>query len=338
MSIPILKLNNGAQIPSLGFGTFHNEGSPGKCHDAVLWALQSGYRHLDCAWYYKNEEEVGSGLREFLSSNPGVKRSDIFITTKVWPHLCGSPEDVEWSLNYSLEKLGLDYVDSFLMHWPFAAEKTDDYEVKLGDDGKVESTNRHQIFLRDHTNDPEQYIIKRELTANLEPIWRKFEALNKAGKAKAIGVSNFTISNLESLLKYAEIPPAINQVEIHPVWPNTKLINYCFSKNILPVAYSPLGSQSQVPTTGKTVIQNSELISIAEKKGVSIGQILIAWGIKRGYVVLPMSSNEGRIKSNGTLVELTEEEFESMNKVGEGKETRFVDLKDTFGWNVFGDK
>lgn len=86
---------------------------------------------------YKNEEEVGSGLREFLSSNPSVKRSDIFITTKVWPHLCGSPEDVEWSLNYSLEKLGVDYVDSFLMHWPFAAERTDDYEVKIGDDGKV---------------------------------------------------------------------------------------------------------------------------------------------------------------------------------------------------------
>lgn len=89
----------------------------------------------DCS--YKNEEEVGSGLREFLSSNPSVKRSDIFITTKVWPHLCGSPEDVEWSLNYSLEKLGLEYVDAFLMHWAFAAERTDDHEVKLGDDGKV---------------------------------------------------------------------------------------------------------------------------------------------------------------------------------------------------------
>lgn len=188
------------------------------------------------------------------------------------------------------------------------------------------------------SNNPEQYIINKEVTANLEPIWRRFEALNKAGKAKAIGVSNFTISNLQALLKYADVPPAINQVEIHPVWPNTKLINYCFSKNILPVAYSPLGSQSQVPTTGKTVIQNSELISIAEKKGVSIGQILIAWGIKRGYVVLPMSSNEGRIKTNGTLVDLTEEEFEKMNKVSEGNETRFVDLKNTFGWEVFGDE
>ncbi|RAL67697.1 hypothetical protein DID88_008438 [Monilinia fructigena] len=213
----------------------------------------------------------------------------------------------------------LDYVDAFLMHWPFAAERTDDHEVKLGDDGK--------------------YIIKKDLTANLEPIWRKFEALNQAGKAKAIGVSNFTISNLEQLLKYAEIPPAINQVEIHPVWPNSRLINYCFSKSILPVAYSPLGSQSQVPTTSKTVIQNTDLISIAEKKGVSIGQILIAWGIKRGYVVLPMSSNKGRIKSNGTLIELTEEEeFERMSRVAEGKEIRFVDLKDTFRWDVFGNE
>lgn len=188
------------------------------------------------------------------------------------------------------------------------------------------------------SNNPEQYIINKEVTANLEPIWRRFEALNKAGKTKSIGVSNFTISNLEALLKYAEIPPAMNQVEIHPAWPNTKLVNYCFSKNILPAAYSPLGSQSQSPTTSKPLIQNSELISIAEKKGVSIGQILIAWNIKRGCVVLPMSSNEGRIKTNGTLVDLTEEEFESMNKVYEGKETRFVDLTNTFGWKVFGDE
>lgn len=199
-----------------------------------------------------------------------------------------------------------------------------------------QSTRKFSIVANSHN--PEQYIINKDRTANLEPIWRKFEALNQAGKAKAIGVSNFTISHLEHLLTYADIPPAINQVEIHPVWPNSKLISYCFAKNILPVAYSPLGSQSQVPTTGKTVIQNNDLISIAEKKGVSIGQILIAWGIKRGYVVLPMSSNEGRIKSNATLVELTEEEFERMSRVAEGKETRFVDLKDTFGWNVFGDE
>lgn len=86
---------------------------------------------------YRNEDEVGTALREFLSQNPSIKRADIFITTKAWPHLCGTPEDIEWSLNHSLEKLGIDYVDSFLLHWPIAAARTDDFEVKIGDDGKV---------------------------------------------------------------------------------------------------------------------------------------------------------------------------------------------------------
>lgn len=198
-------------------------------------------------------------------------------------------------------------------------------------------TSNHHMW-RFLTSPDQQYIIKKDLTANLEPIWRKFEALQKGGKTKAIGVSNFTVSNLENLLEHAEILPAMNQVEIHPVWPNTRLINYCRSKNILPVAYAPLGSQGQVPTTKTTVIRNPDLIAVAEKKGVGIGQILVAWGIKRGYVVLPMSSNKERIIANGTLVDLSEEEFESMNKVAEGKETRFVDLSDTFGWNVFGDE
>lgn len=135
---PTLRLNNGSLMPALGFGTFANEGSTGETHHAVVAALKAGYRHLDCAWFYKNEPEVGSGIREFLNENPSVKRSDIFITTKVWQHL-HAPEDVEWSLNNSLEMLGTDYVDLFLIHWPIAAERTADREVLIGADGKVRS-------------------------------------------------------------------------------------------------------------------------------------------------------------------------------------------------------
>lgn len=112
----ILKLNNGVSMPALGFGTFANEGSQGETHKAVVCALNAGYRHLDCAWFYQNEGEVGSGVREFLSNNPSVKREDIFITTKVWNHL-HEPEDVEWSLKDSLSKLQTPYVDAFLVHW-----------------------------------------------------------------------------------------------------------------------------------------------------------------------------------------------------------------------------
>ncbi len=133
---PRLKLNNGMEMPALGFGTFANEGSRGETHKAVLDALNAGYRHLDCAWFYQNEDEVGTGFQKFLSENPSVKRSDIFITTKVWNHL-HEPEDVEWSLKNSLEKLQTPYVDAFLVHWPISSEKNADRTVKIGSDGKV---------------------------------------------------------------------------------------------------------------------------------------------------------------------------------------------------------
>lgn len=133
---PIIRLNNGVEMPALGFGTFANEGSKGETHKAVLCALNAGYRHLDCAWFYQNEEEVGTGMKEFLAANPSVTRSDIFICTKVWNHL-HEPEDVEWSLKDSLKKLQTPYVDAFLIHWPIAAERNPDYFVKIGPDGKV---------------------------------------------------------------------------------------------------------------------------------------------------------------------------------------------------------
>jgi diketogulonate reductase-like aldo/keto reductase len=124
-----IKLNNGVHMPVLGFGTFESKGEPGKTQKAVETALNAGYRHLDCAWIYENEEEVGAGIKKFLDANPSVKRSDLFITTKVWNHL-HEPEDVEWSLNESLNHLQLDYVDCFLIHWPIATERDEAYEER----------------------------------------------------------------------------------------------------------------------------------------------------------------------------------------------------------------
>ena len=180
-----------------------------------------------------------------------------------------------------------------------------------------------------------QYIIKKQLTENLEPTWRAMESLHKAGKARTIGVSNFTIANLNAVLKYAAIKPAVNQVEIHPFFPNTELIDYCNSLGIAPVAYSPLGSQGPHPTTGETVMTNKELNTIAEKKGVTLAQLLIAWGLKRGYAVLPKSSNEKRIQKNAQLIELTDEEFEAVSMIAEGRQLRFVNLKQFSGYDVW---
>ncbi|KAL4782833.1 NADP-dependent oxidoreductase domain-containing protein [Aspergillus varians] len=306
-------LNNGVTIPGVGFGTFASEGAEGETYAAVTKALEVGYRHLDCAWYYLNEGEVGDAVSDFLKKNPSIKRSDIFICTKVWNHL-HRPEDVRWSLENSLEKLKTDYVDLFLVHWPIASEKDGQEKPKLVD-GKY-------VTLKDLTEDP-------------TPTWQAMEQLYEEKKARAIGVSNWTIEGLEKLFKFAKVKPAINQVEIHPFLPNEELIQFCFKNDVLPEAYSPLGSQNQVPTTGERVSENATLNEIAKKGGNTLAQVLIAWGLRRGYVVLPKSSNPARIESNFKSIELTDEDFAAVNKVAEGRHFRFVNMKDTFDYDVW---
>jgi diketogulonate reductase-like aldo/keto reductase len=152
------------------------------------------------------------------------------------------------------------------------------------------------------------------------------EKLYNEGLAKSIGLSNFTASGIASVLAYAKVRPAINQIEIHPFLPQGPLIEYCQKENILTVAYSHLGSQ---------VSTNKDLIAVAEKNGWTLAQVLIAWGIARGYAVLPKSSNESRIKGNAKLVRLSQEDMAAVDKVAEGRWSRFVNMKDTFGYDVW---
>ncbi|KAH7088283.1 NADP-dependent oxidoreductase domain-containing protein [Paraphoma chrysanthemicola] len=308
------KLSNGVSMPAVGFGTFANEGAKGETYTAVTHALQTGYRHLDCAWFYQNEEEVGDAVRDFLASTPNVTRQDLFICTKVWNHL-HEPEQVQWSINSSLEKLKMDYIDLFLVHWPIAAESDDGHMPKLGADGK--------------------YIIKKGLTENPEPTWRAMEETCRSGKARAIGVSNWTIAGLKKLLSFAELKPTVNQIEIHPFLPNTDLVKFCQEHNILPAAYSPLGSQNQVPSTGEQVRTNPKLNEVAKRSGHDLAQVLLAWGLQRGYAVLPKSSTPKRIESNWQIPELSKDDFDAVDEVARGRHTRFVNMKDTFGYDVW---
>lgn len=307
-------LNNGVKMPGLGFGTFANEGAKGETYEAVKCALKVGYRHLDCAWFYLNEGEVGQAVRDFLAENKDVKREDIFICTKVWNHL-HEPEEVKWSFENSLKNFGLDYIDLFLVHWPIAAEKDEDYKPKIGSDGK--------------------YVIKKDLTENPEPTWRAMEEIYASGKARAIGVSNWTVEGLKKLLSFAKVKPAVNQIEIHPFLPNEELVKFCQENDILPSAYSPLGSQNQVPTTGEKVRTNETLNAVAERSGNTLAQVLLAWGLRRGYAVLPKSSTPSRIESNFQVPNLSDEDFEAIQSVAKGRHTRFVNMKDTFGYDVW---
>ena len=161
------------------------------------------------------------------------------------------------------------------------------------------------------------------------------EKIYADGKARAIGVSNWTVHGLEQLLSFAKIKPQVNEIEIHPFLPNNELVQYCFDHDILPMAFSPLGSQNQVPTTGERVSENKTLNEIAKKSGHTLAQVLIAWGLRRGYAVLPKSSNPGRIESNFQTFHLSDADFRAINAVAEGRHFRFVNMKDTFGYDVW---
>ncbi|KAL9083509.1 MAG: hypothetical protein Q9165_008490 [Trypethelium subeluteriae] len=318
MSIPKIPqhvLSNGVTIPLIGFGTFAKGRSAGLSYEAVTTALDAGYRHLDCAWFYNNEDEIGAAIKDWQSRNPDAARSDLFLTTKVWPHLCSSAEDIEWSLDDSLRKLGTHYVDCFLIHWPIAAERKDDMRPRQGADSK--------------------YIINKRLTEDPSLIWPALEKLHRAGKARSIGVSNWSIKKLDRLLACAEVKPVVNQIEIHPYFPNSELVEYCLSKAILPVAFSSLGSQHAIPTTQDRLLQDPKLVALAANRGVSLAQLLIAWGLRRGYGVLPKSTTADRIKNNLDLVELSDAEFQAISDAAAGKRFRFCDLEYIFGYDAW---
>jgi len=195
--IPNISIN-GFKIPQLGFGTFMLDGAHAK--NAVLWAFAEGYRHIDTAKYYENEEYVGSAIQDSK-----IPREDLFVVSKMWPSDHGYDKAIK-ACNASLKRLQTPYLDLYLIHWP-------------GVDG-----------LED--NDPKLANVRAES-------WRAFEKLHQEGKCKSIGVSNYTIHHLEELLKYCKVKPAVNQVEFHPKLFQKDLLEYCENNGIVLTAYSP---------------------------------------------------------------------------------------------------
>lgn len=234
-----IRLIDGHEIPRLGLGVYLIQDGK-SCAAALRHAFDAGYRHIDTATFYRNEESVGRAVRE-----SGIARGKIFVTTKLWNSDHGNPGQ---ALDTSLRQLKMDYVDLYLIHYPV----------------------------------PER-----------QRSWRVLEKLQASGKARSIGVSNYTIRHLTELLASSDTVPAINQVELHPYLYQRELLEFCRSKGIVVEAYSPL--------THGAKLKDKKLIAVANQYAKSPAQILIRWALQHDVVVLPKSGNPKRISENADV-------------------------------------
>ncbi|SCV06109.1 LANO_0H22298g1_1 [Lachancea nothofagi CBS 11611] len=279
-------LNTGARIPLLGLGTWRSSKDNG--YKAVLKAIEAGYRHIDSAAVCMNEQVIGRAIRDSQ-----VPREELFVTTKLWSTQHRNPAG---ALEQSLQRLGLDYVDLFMMHWPLAF-KTDRLKTKNVMIIPMDADKKPDV-------DTEWDHVKT---------WELMQQLPARGTTKAIGVSNCSIAHLQKILDSPEnkIVPATNQIEAHPFLPQDEMLNFCRGKGILMEGYSPLGSD------GAPFIDEPVIREIAKRYHVEPAQVLINWGLKRGYAVLPKSKTPERIVSNLQQFELSNEDFNRIHELAQ---------------------
>ena len=279
-----IPLNNGAgHMPALGFGTLIPDAAV--TISATRDALAAGFRHFDCAERYRNELEVGEALQEGLAVG-GIAREDIFVTTKLW-NSNHRPERVEPAFEASLERLGLNYLDLYLIHTPFAFQP--------GDEQDPRDENGNVIYDRGVT---------------LLDTWTAMENLVDHGRCRAIGLSDITLDGLLPIYEAARIKPAVVQVESHPYLPETELLEFCKEEGIVFLAFAPLGHGMR-----PGLLEDAVISAIAARVGKTPAQVLLAWAVQRGTALLTTPKTAARARENFDISALPEDAFNEINRI-----------------------
>ena len=295
-----ITLNDGNALPAFGLGTWKSK--PGEVKAAVIEAVKAGYRHVDCAWIYGNESEVGDALSELFEGGV-VTRDELWITSKLWNDRHRA-EHVESGIRETLANLKLDRLDLYLIHWPVAL--------------------KHGVVFPESASD----LVSLD-DVPIAETWGAMEKLVDAGLTRSIGVSNFSVNRLRRVSEGARIQPAVNQIELHPYLQQREMLDWCREAGVALTAYSPLGSRdraSALKAEDEPVLLEDEAIgAIAEKHDASPAQVLIAWALERGTSVIPKSVSPTRIRENLAATELSLD-AEDMERIGAlDRHRRYVD-------------
>jgi alcohol dehydrogenase (NADP+) len=275
--IPYRTLPTGARMPAIGLGTFGSDHvSADEVAQAVEGAAEAGYRHFDCASVYGNEAQIGCALRRIFAA--GVPREDIWVTSKLWNDK-HAEQDVMPSCRQSLADLQLDYLDMYLVHWPFP--------------------NFHPPHCDVTSRSPNA---RPYIHENFMRTWRKMEELVDLGLVRHIGVSNMTIPKLELVLRDARIRPAVHEMELHPHFQQPELFEYTRGHGIEPIGYSPIGSPGRPErdrTPEDTVdIEDPVIVEIAKRLGIHPAVVTIKWAVQRGQTPIPFSVKRANYVAN----------------------------------------
>jgi len=281
-------LNNGSEIPALGFGTLIPD--PIETKKAVKTALEVGFRQFDCAERYRNEKEVGEAIKEVFKEGK-IKREELFVGTKLWNNN-HRPERVKPAFEASLKKLQLDYVDLYLIHTPFA--------FKPGEEQDPRDENGKVIY---------------DEGVTLLDTWRALENLMDQGRCKAIGLSDIGLEKVQEIFESARIKPAVVQVESHPYLPQWDLLDFCKKKGIVLHAFAPLGHGIE-----PKLVDDPVITTISKRLKKTPAQVLLAWALQRGTAPITTSKNPNRIKENFDVSALPED---AMKEIREGINTQY---------------